>query len=519
MTAEGLAVLARITADMARELAISQRVCVRPIMRRVDDRDTGHTSRVAIPCGSTRETVCPPCAHKARVLRMQQCTEGWHRASEPEVPSSSGDDGPLGDGHHHDDADQDDDQDADEGQGRRVRSTKRREDATQLPRRAVEDRTIGQVFIAPDGQEYRPSMFLTLTLPSYGRVANGVPIDPGSYDYRRAALDAVHFPKLVDRFWQNLRRCAGFKVQYFASIEPQHRLAPHLHAAIRGAIPRQVLRQVIRATYVQVWWPAFDRAVYVDRLPVWVEDAGYVDPQTGECLPTWAEALDQTLADDTAEPVHVMRFGSQYDMRGIIAPSAEADRAVRYLTKYLTKAICDPLNASAGDELPADPAREAHIDRLVRELRFLPCSPRCANWLRYGIQPEHSSPGMIPGACRLKGHDREHLGLGGRRVLVSRQWSGKTVQEHRADRATVVREALLSAGIVAPEVERMAADVVSADGLPRFIWTDEHVHPDQYARIILESIAERQRWRAQYEAARDARDGPESVSATDNQPP
>jgi hypothetical protein len=32
---------------------------------------------------------------------------------------------------------------------------------------------------------------------------------------------------------------------------------------------------------------------------------------------------------------------------------------------------------------------------------------------------------MRPGWCRSKAHDRENLGLGGRRVLVSRQWSGK----------------------------------------------------------------------------------------------
>ena len=54
-------------------------------------------------------------------------------------------------------------------EGRRVRSTRRRQDAPDLPRVAVEDRTVGQVFTAPDGREYRPSMFLTLTLPSYGQ--------------------------------------------------------------------------------------------------------------------------------------------------------------------------------------------------------------------------------------------------------------------------------------------------------------------------------------------------------------
>ncbi len=56
------------------------------ILRRVIDRDTGiDETKVAIPCGSTREAVCPSCAHKARVLRMQQCAEGWHRTDEPEA--------------------------------------------------------------------------------------------------------------------------------------------------------------------------------------------------------------------------------------------------------------------------------------------------------------------------------------------------------------------------------------------------------------------------------------------------
>jgi hypothetical protein len=111
-------------------------------------------------------------------------------------------------------------------------------------------------------KSYRPSMFLTVTLPFYGPVTRtGTPADPVTYDYRRAALDGLHFPKLVDRLWQNVRRCAGYKVQYFAAVEPQRRLAPHLHAAIGGAIPRQLLRQVVAASYAQVWWPAFDRPV------------------------------------------------------------------------------------------------------------------------------------------------------------------------------------------------------------------------------------------------------------------
>lgn len=318
-----------ITADMARELALAQRVCIRPLLRRVHDRASEIEDVVALPCGSTREAVCPPCAHKARLLRMQQCTEGWHRTDEPEHRAPQLDE---------DQADVDEDQDADEDADRRVRSTRRRQDAPDLPRMPQEDRTVGRVFATPDGREYRPSMFLTLTMPSYGTVnSSGVPVDPGHYNYRRQALDALHFARLVDRFWQNLRRAAGYKVQYFGAVEPQRRLVPHLHAALRGAIPRATIRQVVAATYLQLWWPSFDRPVYVHRIPIW-DGTGYVDSDTGEVLPAWDQALDRLAVDPDARPAHVMRFGRQVDMAGIIAPSEDADRAVRYLTKYLTKA-------------------------------------------------------------------------------------------------------------------------------------------------------------------------------------
>jgi hypothetical protein len=74
---------------------------------------------------------------------------------------------------------------------------------------------------------------------------------------------------LVDRFWQNTRRCVGWEVQYFGTVEPQKRGAPHLHTAIRGAIPRAELRAITAATYHQVWWPAHDQLLYGgERLPV-----------------------------------------------------------------------------------------------------------------------------------------------------------------------------------------------------------------------------------------------------------
>src|SRR5262249_39973844 len=90
---------------------------------------------------------------------------------------------------------------------KRVRSTRRRQDAPDLPRQKVQPRTVGKVYTAPDGTEHRPSMWLTLTLDSYGPVhGDGSPVNPATYDYRRAAWDAVTFPRLLDRFWQNLRR-------------------------------------------------------------------------------------------------------------------------------------------------------------------------------------------------------------------------------------------------------------------------------------------------------------------------
>lgn len=59
----------------------------------------------------------------------------------------------------------------------------------------------------------------------------------------------------------------------------------------------------------------------------------------------------------------------------------------------------------------------------------------------------------------------------------------------------MVREALHAAGIIPPEVERLAAETLLDDGHPRFVWTDTKTDPATYVQVILESIAERQRWR------------------------
>jgi hypothetical protein len=65
------------------------------------------------------------------------------------------------------------------------RSTRRRQDAPGLPRRPVEKWTVGRVFAG----RYRPSIFLTLTLDSYGRVdADGAAVDPDRRATRRERI-------------------------------------------------------------------------------------------------------------------------------------------------------------------------------------------------------------------------------------------------------------------------------------------------------------------------------------------
>lgn len=517
--------------DVVEAVAVQHGVCIRPVPLRRIDTQTGKTEIIDVPCGATLASKCPSCAKRNWHLRMAQCREGWHLETEPVITPDEPDAdqqwlvgfradvqvqrdqaAAAGEPVEHLDAaiaELDAEINASGMRGgvlgrtahRRKRSTRRRQDAPDLPKRARQNTTLGRTFTASDGKVYRPSLFVTLTLPSDGRVSNGAPVDPEGYDYRRAARDALHFSKLVDRFAQNLRRVAGYDVQYFASVEPQKRLAPHLHMAVRGTLPRAEIKAIAAATYHQVWWPKADRVVFEgEHLPVWVDHdqadedkrAGdYLDPATGEILPTWDEALDQLGTDEDAEPLHVLRFGTQVDVQGVLAGTPDADQCIRYLSKYLTKSIGDTLD-------PDNPAQRDHATRMAEALRFEPCSPTCPNWLRYGVQPKSAKAGMRPGGCRGKAHKPEHLGYAGRRVLVSRKWSNKTLTEHKQDRRTWVLEALGLDGDQAP----------TDPG--RYIWRpvpngDANVPP--LAMRLLRSVAERQRWRTTMQRLQAEADG------------
>jgi len=72
-----------LTTDVALAIAEQHGVCVRPLAMRRIDTTTGRVDIVPVPCGSTREDQCRPCAEKARRLRMVQCRQGWHLEAEP----------------------------------------------------------------------------------------------------------------------------------------------------------------------------------------------------------------------------------------------------------------------------------------------------------------------------------------------------------------------------------------------------------------------------------------------------
>ncbi|WP_245567320.1 replication initiator [Nocardia vinacea] len=544
--------------EVAVETAKRFGVCIRPMVLERADTITGAISHIPVPCGNTMEAVCPACAKKAKALRLAQCREGWHLDHEPEIPCArptfdqtglmayradliaecervhAGEAGNLGEipellddiawvdkqltalgmrgktpapepvdaSDDGTDPAPDSDSDSDRRDGEqdsgRARSTRRRPDVPELPRNPIQNRTLGREYAG----KFKPSMMITLTLPTYGHVDHddGTPIDPDSYDYDRAAWDAIWFARLFSRWIQNLRRVAGWNVQYFASVEPQRRGAPHAHIAIRGDIPHRIIRQVTQATYHQVWWPHPNEMLYHGaRAPLWDREAKtFVDPDTRLPLQSWDAAMDSTW--DYENPAHLVRFGTQVHSKGILGGTEEANRHIGYLCKYLTKSVSEVLEAKT-------PRQHAHYDRLHQALCRTPCSERCAVWLLYGIVPKGAKSRMQPGRCKARAHRRETLGLPGNRVLTSELWTGKTLGDHQADRMEFVRATLAAAGIDKPTPDPH-----------RYTWSKlaPGTRIPSRAHLLMAAIAQRIAWRAEYDRAMLAAEpppGPERSTA------
>ncbi|NQE89307.1 replication initiator protein [Nocardia terpenica] len=503
--------------------------CRKPIAMWVVDERTGERQPVGAACGNTLESVCPACAKRKRALRIAQCREGWHLDAEPVIVKPDPTDqqmdlvaarSSLQQDYQRAKEDGDTftmdgireivrDLDAElreTGVRKRLppldapprksstRSTRRRTDVPELPRLKVTNRTVGEVFAG----KYRPSTFVTLTMPGYGAVhrdgaknrkgevcGDGSPIDPDHYDYRQAARDVVHFAALFNRWVQNLRRAVGWKVQYFATVEPQRRGAPHIHLLIRGAVPNEIIRQCTAATYLQVWWPPHDmQAYWHGRLPRWDYDARtFVDPETGERLLSWGQGREIMDASDT--PTHVARFGVQVKPKGILKGTPKADAAIGYLAKYLTKSVGEILE-------PPNQRTADHYDRLHAELLRTPCSDSCPVWLLYGVVPKGAGPKTVPGRCGANVHKRDCLGVAGNRQLVSKLWTGKTLKDHQAERQEFVKQLLDGAGIEQEDTSHLKV-VLAEPG-------DPNVPPRHH--LIMSLIAQQSRWRNQLMEAR-----------------
>ncbi len=263
---------APLARDVVRQLAIDNGGCIRPIQLRKTNLSTGREEQILVPCGHTLATVCPACAERAKTLRAAQCRAGWHLDHEPILEPDDPDklqrmwvewrattqasrDRAEAHGQHTGELDQlagelDDEITRSGVRGkvlatrsvRRHRSTRRRQDAPDLPRRKIAAWTVGKTYAAPDGKTFRPSMFLTLTCPSYGRVRHdGTPVDPDRYDYQRAARDALSLrralrsvhPKSAPLPW--LRRSV---LRGYRATTPPRPTHPHRHP--RHRVTRRV---------------------------------------------------------------------------------------------------------------------------------------------------------------------------------------------------------------------------------------------------------------------------------------
>ena len=361
--------------------------------------------------------------------------------------------------------------------------------------------TLGRTFDTPDGKTFRPSMFVTLTLPSYGRVGpDGAPLDPRSYDYRRAARDAMHFGELVDRFWQNLRRACGWPVQYFAAVEPQtpprpaparghprhHPPHPHPAGRRRHLPPGLVASRTTSEVYPRHRPPSGTTA-----------PAATSTHAPAPRSPTWERGTGRDRRRPGRQPAHVVRFGARgLDVQGVV-PGTERGRGLPDLPGQV------PDQGRRRMPRTRHRRRRRARRRLTEELRWTPCSSRCSNWLLYGVQPEGAHAELVPGCCPGKAHRRHTLGYAGRRCLVSRKWTGKKLDDYRDARRAHVMRALGAIGI------RVDRDTDEDPDHTRYSWAlvgPNDPDPPDRIELLLRAIHQRRRWRAQYDRARSATD-------------
>ena len=211
----------------------------------------------------------------------------------------------------------------------------------------------------PDGKTWRPSMFLTLTCDSYGKVGpDGTPADPGQLRLPAGRTGRAPLPGAVRPAHPEPAPLPRLR----RPVLRHHRAAETPRPARPPRLPRRHLPRrpaaVIAATYHQVWWPPTARRLGRTSCPSGTSHPAVPRPGTGELLPTWDQALDAIGPHD--QPLHVARFGPKFDAQGVLAGTKDAGRCIGYLTKYLTKqlAACHTdSNAAAADTPPGSSTR------------------------------------------------------------------------------------------------------------------------------------------------------------------
>ena len=227
-----------ITDDMARELAISQKVCVRPMIRRVEDRQTGtrRTGRDPVRL-DPRDASARPVRTRRRCCGCSSAPKAGTATTNPTRP------------------DQLDDRAAttrpttttrptsrpttieDDRMSRRVRSTRRRQDAPDLPRVPQEDRTVGRTFTAPDGTDV-PAVDVPHPDPAVVRAGRPRPAPrrPG----HAMTTGGRRWMRCTSRSWStgSGRTCAAAPATRCSTSPPSNRNA----ASRRICMPRSAAR-------------------------------------------------------------------------------------------------------------------------------------------------------------------------------------------------------------------------------------------------------------------------------------
>ena len=384
------------------------------------------------------------------------------------------------------------------------RSTRRRQDAPNLPRRP------GRAAHRRAG--LRGRQVPALDVPH----AHLRQLRPGGRRRRRArprhATTTAAPPgtrstsrRCVDRFWQNtapLRRLGGPVLRHHRTATPRRpalpRRPPRHHPPRRAArhrrrhLPPGVVAAPRRDQLHRASGAAVGRRRARVRRPRHRRAAAHLRRRRRRARPSRR----------TSSP-----FGPQVHVKGILGGTEEAGRHIGYLTKYLTKSRRQA--AGLADDL-TERQRE-HRRRLVAELERTPCSPQLPDLaaLRHPA-PQGPPHRPMPGVCKGKAHQARTP----RHRRPPRPRLPEVVEQdprrppRRADRVrSATARSRPTCGPATPSTTAPSPGRRPDPATP--------TSPPDPA-LLLHAISQRQRWKADYLAAQLAAGEPPGIrSATE----